>query len=259
MTAITKALTILELTAHDDPVSLASLIDATGLPRSTVVRIVGELVDRDFLERAERGHYRAGSMIRALARFSSTDAAINARARAELHTLVELTGETAHYAVYENGCAVYVDKVDGQHPVRAYTQIGGRSPAYATATGKALLAWQSPEEIARVAAGAVAFTKRTHATLAAIEREERKVRAQQLAINRGEWREGVWGIAAPVWGPDGTVIAAFGLSGPEPRIRAKVDHYAALVQKYAAKIAAPPTSAVTLENQRRPSSRTIRG
>jgi DNA-binding IclR family transcriptional regulator len=243
MTAIAKALTILELSGQDEPVSLARLIEATGLPRSTVVRIVGELLERDFLERAERGHYRAGPAIRALARFSSAESMINERARAQLRELVSQTGETAHYAVYEDGFAVYVDKVDGQHPVRAYTQIGGRSPAYATATGKALLAWQPVEEIKRVAAGATAYTKSTHATPSAIEGEERAVRERGYAVNRGEWREGVWGIAAPVFGPDGAVLAAFGLSGPEARIRGKIKAYAELVLAHAARISAPPRKA----------------
>jgi len=240
MTAIAKALTILELSGQDEPVSLARLIEATGLPRSTVVRIVGELLERDFLERAERGHYRAGPAIRALARFSSAESVINERARAQLRELVSRTGETAHYAVYEGGFAVYVDKIDGQHPVRAYTQIGGRSPAYATATGKVLLAWQPVDEIRRVAAAATAFTKSTHATPGVIESEERAVRERGYAVNRGEWREGVWGIAAPVFGPDGVVLAAFGLSGPEARIRGKIKPYVELVLAHAARISAPP-------------------
>lgn len=243
MTAIAKALTILELSGQEEPVSLARLIDATGLPRSTVVRIVGELLEREFLERAERGHYRAGPAIRSLARFSSVESGVTARAREALRSLVVQTGETAHYAVYEDGHAVYVDKVDGHHPVRSYTQVGGRSPAYATATGKALLAWQSPDEIRRVAERATSFTKTTHATVAAIENEERTVRARGYAVNRGEWREGVWGIAAPVFGGDGMVVAAFGLSGPEARVRSKIKPYAALVLEHAARISAPPQTA----------------
>jgi DNA-binding IclR family transcriptional regulator len=92
MTAIAKALTILELSGQDESVGLARLIEATGLPRSTVVRIVGEPLERDFLERAERGHYRAGPAIRARARFSSAESVINARAREQLCQLVSRTG-----------------------------------------------------------------------------------------------------------------------------------------------------------------------
>lgn len=239
MTAISKALTILELAGRDESTSISEMIDATGLPRSTIVRIVGELMDRQFLERAERGRYRPGPMVRSLARASSTDDAINARAREQLRLLTAATGETSHWAIYEAGCSVYVDKVDGLHPIRAYTKVGGRSPAYATATGKALLAWQDPQEIARVAGHATRFTRATHADLASIQAEMKRIRAQGHAINRGEWRDGVWGIAVPVFGGDGLVAAALGLSGPEQRMRPKLKPFVKLVVEHAAKIAAP--------------------
>jgi DNA-binding IclR family transcriptional regulator len=239
MTAISKALTILELSGREDSTSIADLIETADLPRSTLVRIVGELMDRQFLERAERGRYRPGPMIRALARASSSDDAVNSRAREQLRQLVEATGETAHYAVYEAGFSVYVDKVDGSHPIRAYTKVGGRSPAYATATGKALLAWQDPAEIKRVASQATRFTRSTNADFASIKAEEKRIRSQGYAINRGEWREGVWGIAAPVFGADGSVVAALGLSGPEQRIRPKLKDFAKLAIAFAAKISTP--------------------
>ena len=46
-----------------------------------------------------------------------------------------------------------------------------------------------------------------------------RVRQQGYAVNRGEWRESVGGIAAPVRDPSGRVVAAVGLSGPIDRLR----------------------------------------
>jgi DNA-binding IclR family transcriptional regulator len=236
MTAIAKALTILELAGREDSASLASLIEQTKLPRSTVVRIVGELLDRQYLERAERGRYRPGPTVRSLARASGSDDVATDRARKELRALMNATGETAHLAVYEDGSSVYVDKVDGSHPIRAYTKIGGRSPAYATATGKALLAWQEAAEIDRIAARATRYTTATHLGADAIRAEMKRVRRVGYAVNRGEWRDGVWGIAAPLLRADGSVLAAIGLSGPEQRIRPRIAGYAALVRDHAARI-----------------------
>jgi DNA-binding IclR family transcriptional regulator len=147
-----------------------------------------------------------------------------------LHQLVAVTSETVHYAVYEDGYAVYVEKVDGLHPIRAYSSVGGRSPAYASATGKALLAWQTGDEIARVAATTMQLTPATHVGLVALEREMAHVRSSGHAVNRGEWREGVWGIGAPVFGRSGEVIAAVGISGPEDRIAANLDVFISAVR-----------------------------
>jgi DNA-binding IclR family transcriptional regulator len=244
MTAIAKALTVLELAGRDESTGIGEIIAATGLPRSTVVRIVGELLSRQFLERTERGRYRPGPTIRGLARASSGDDAITARARDQLKRLVAATGETAHYAVYDAGFSVYVDKVDGSHPIRSYTKIGGRSPAYATATGKALLAWQDAQEIERVAAEGVAFTRTTRVGVPAVVAEEKRVRAVGYAVNRGEWRVGVWGVAAPVFDAQGGVVAAIGISGPEQRIRPRVADYAKLVVEYAARLSLSPANGV---------------
>jgi DNA-binding IclR family transcriptional regulator len=50
----------------------------------------------------------------------------------------------------------------------------------------------------------------------------KKVREQGFAINRAEWRDNVWGIAAPVMDARGSVIAAIGISGPAERFRKAV-------------------------------------
>ena len=41
----------------------------------------------------------------------------------------------------------------------------------------------------------------------------------RYAVNRGEWRETVWGIAAPVRNGDGGVVAGIGISGPSTRMK----------------------------------------
>jgi DNA-binding IclR family transcriptional regulator len=46
-----------------------------------------------------------------------------------------------------------------------------------------------------------------------------RIRQQGYAINRGEWRESVGGLAAPIRDPGGRVIAAVGISGPIERLR----------------------------------------
>jgi len=50
-------------------------------------------------------------------------------------------------------------------------------------------------------------------------REMRRIRDQGYAVNRGEWREAVWGVAAPIMDARGSVIAAVGISGPAERLR----------------------------------------
>jgi DNA-binding IclR family transcriptional regulator len=90
------------------------------------------------------------------------------------------------------------------------------------ATGKALLAHQRPEVIASIAANLERFTPRTITKPEALYGELERVRRDRYAINRGQWREGVGGVAAPIRDGSGTVVAAVGISGPTDRLRLKV-------------------------------------
>lgn len=58
---ITRLSMILDaLAAHDEPVSLKTLSDATGLHPSTTFRILASLIEHGFVERSVAGHYRLG-------------------------------------------------------------------------------------------------------------------------------------------------------------------------------------------------------
>jgi DNA-binding IclR family transcriptional regulator len=150
-----------------------------------------------------------------------------------LQQLTADTSETAHYAVYEAGTGVYLEKVDGTHPIRAYTAVGGRSPAYASATGKAILAWRDESEIAEIGRTAQRLTPATHVGAKELCRHAAEIRRAGISVNRGEWRADAWGIAAPIFGPTGDVIAAVGISGPSNRIKLGMAKFTEAVRKAA--------------------------
>jgi DNA-binding IclR family transcriptional regulator len=139
-----------------------------------------------------------------------------------MEALMAATGESVHLSVLDGLEVVYVHKVDSPNPVRAYTQIGGRAPAYCVATGKVQLAHVAVSILQEVAGSLQHHTERTITGAEAFLKEMRKVREQGFAINRAEWRPDVWGIASPVMDARGSVIAAVGISGPAARFRKSV-------------------------------------
>ena len=238
LSSVARALMVLEDVGLAESRSLAELAERTKLPKSTLMRLLASLIDLGFLQRTKHGRYAVSiKMWRigcgAVERESIRDAVVPA-----LQAIVEKTGETALYAVYEDGHAVYVEKVDGSHPIRAYASVGGRSPAYASATGKALLSWQPPREIEAVAARAEPLTAATLRE-GAILQECASVRAAGIAVNHGEWREGVWGIAAPVFGRLRDIaVAAIGVSGPRERIEPNVEPWSLQIREVARELSA---------------------
>jgi IclR family KDG regulon transcriptional repressor len=228
-----KTLRLLEIATEADGPSLSKLIAATELPKSTVLRMLTTLVEEGFLERSIYGEYRPALKLWRLGCRSVDYETVRSEVLPVLRDLVAQTSETAHYAVYSDGEAVYVEKVDGTHPVRSYTSVGSSSPAYATATGKTLLAWQDDPEIRRVLERARRLTRSTNANFNSFLDERDKIRHCGYAVNRGEWRDGVWGIAAPVFDRGGQVVAAIGISGPESRISTEIDRLSNIVIKSA--------------------------
>ncbi len=115
-----------------------------------------------------------------------------------LQALADKTGETVHLSVFIENVVIYIDKIDSPQPVRAYSQIGKSAPAYCVATGKVLLAFQEEDVIADVCRSLEQHTSRTITDPEELQRELARIRQTGYAINRGEWREGVCGVGAPI-------------------------------------------------------------
>lgn len=231
LNTLANGLRALEVLA-DGPKTLREIAEGLELPRQTAYRIVHTLCVTGWAARNE-----ADDTYRLL----TTVWSIGARAREAFdpreqwsHAVTQLaadTGETALVAVYEKGAAIYVARCEGWQPVRTYTKLGARSPAYCVATGKVLLSYQPPAELDRVAAeGFKPFTPHTITSSAALAAQLAVVRDQGYATNFGEYQEEVGGVALPIRSVDGEVIAAMGVSGPVSRIEDRVEDLRARIR-----------------------------
>jgi IclR family KDG regulon transcriptional repressor len=233
VTSVLRALSILDVIAERGPMSLAELVATTDLPKSTLFRLLSTMCQARYLNYNAHGEYVLATKLWRIGTKAIDYATIHREITDALRALVEETSETAHFSIYEDGYALQVEKVECTQPIRAYTRIGGRSSAYATATGKALLAYQSPHEIQRVANLAEPHTSATVCDPAALVEQLRTVRKTGVAINRGEWRDGVWSVAACVFDHQGEVAGALGISGPQDRVAAELDRFASVVLRHA--------------------------
>ena len=115
----------------------------SGIPRSSVQRILQQLVSARWLKRHDDGYalglrmFEIGSLVAHRSRITSV-------ARPIIHELRERTGHVVHLAVLDQQDVVYLDKVGGAFADTLPSRVGGRFPAHCTAVGKALLAY-SPQ------------------------------------------------------------------------------------------------------------------
>jgi IclR family KDG regulon transcriptional repressor len=216
-----KGLALLEVLAHSErPMGVTELATRIGIGKSNVHRLLQALVELGYVRRdADSGAYAASIRLWELGSAVLANLDLRRVSQSWMEWLLERTRETVHLSVLDGDEVVYVHKLDSTEPVRAYSQVGGRAPAHCVATGKAMLAWIGAPQLDAMSTRLHAHSPRTVTAPAEFLREMERVRQQGYAVNRGEWRESVGGVAAPVHEPGGAVVAAVGISGPIERLR----------------------------------------
>jgi len=221
--SVNKALAIIEcLALGNGPRGVSELAREIGLTKSNIHRLLQTLEMRGYVSKAvETSKYDLTLKLWELGMRLPDRLDIKRIALPVMSQLAEDTRETVNLSVLSGFEVIYVDKIDSPEPVRAHAPLGGRAPAYCVATGKVLLAHLPPEKLDGIEPHLVRHTSSTIATVPDLHRALAKIREAGFGISRGELRDSVWGVAAPILDSSGRVVAAIGISGPATRLRAR--------------------------------------
>lgn len=209
-----RTLVVLDAFAQGErAVSLAELSRRTGLPKSTLHRLAGEMVEHRLLERTGGGYGLGGRLFEIGERVPAYRTLADA-AQPVMHDLREATHHRIHLAVLDGTEVVYI-AIIGPAMRELRSRVGGRLPAHATGVGKVMLAYSGRRAVqARVEAGLPPLTPRTITTPGMLDRELRKIRTVGMALDLEENAVGMSCVAAPVWGADRRIRAALSVTGP---------------------------------------------
>jgi DNA-binding IclR family transcriptional regulator len=218
-TSVEKALDVLFLLHQQGaPCGVTQLGRSLGLPKSSVHRLLAALSSRGLVERDERGRYRTGIALVALARGALERDPIVAAARPILASESQALAETVFLVAARTGRLLVLAKAEGTGFLRAAPEVGSSVPLHATAAGKLQLAF-GRGEIAWPEAPFERFTPHTVAARAELEREVSRAREQGFAENREEWVPGLAVLAAPVLA-GGTLCGTVCVAAPAVRLEA---------------------------------------
>ena len=200
--------------------SLGDLAKRVELPRSTVQRIVGALVDEQMLIPATRkARVKLGPAIVRLAERASGD--IGPVVRPVMEELSRHLGETVDLSALKENVAVFIDQVLSRHRLTVVSGIGVSFPLHSTANGKALLACLPLERRKALLGGRL--QRDTPCTITdgkILERDIERYFNDQIAYDREEHTVGICAIGT-------AFVDAFGrefaLSIPVPTARFKND------------------------------------
>ena len=210
--AVEKVLVVLDaLTDHH---RLTDLARSTGLPKSTVHRILQTLIDRDFAAFDEVSGYGPGPRMLGLAGRTLGDLDASLAAEPVLRRLQELSSATVHMAVLAGDEAIYVRKLEGNKPYRMVSRVGMAIPLHCTAIGKALLAAMPDEEVVELMrrTGLARRTPRTITTPECLLDDLKGIRQRHWSSDVEENELGIVCVGAGVRDHSGRVTAAISVS-----------------------------------------------
>jgi IclR family transcriptional regulator, acetate operon repressor len=200
----------------EQPVALAELAQATGIPKSTASRLVSALERRGLIEQdGARGRLRPGPAILRVAERSMLERNMVELARPSLDALAEHSGETINLAVAARRGVEHLAQVDSRHFLGTGQWLGRSVDYHCTAVGKVFMAF------GRATIPGHPLHRYAPATITDPERlacELRSVRRNDCATAVDELEAGLAAMAAPVRGARGDVVAALSITGPTIRL-----------------------------------------
>jgi len=189
--------------------TLRDLVERSGLPKTTVVRLLSTLEQRVLVTAREDGRYSLGPAFLPWVRVAESLWDVNEATRRIMQALVDDIGETVNVYVRQGTSRMSIAQQEGTHTVRNVIEVGKPMPLWGGSASTILLA-AAPDIIEEVAK----FGKTEEGPL----RERVQAAADAgYAVSVGERELGATAISAPIRNSNGRLLAALSMSGPSTR------------------------------------------
>lgn len=209
------------LAAQSGPVAAQTIAATLELPRSSVYHLLSTLERHGFVVHlgSER-RWGLGTAAFELAGGYSRQQPLARLGRPLVARLADSTGESAHLAVMTGRDVLYIVEERAPRRPALVTDVGVRLPAHLTASGRAMLAQLSREQVRALFPDASAFADRTgRGPRRPSELREvlRAARAAGRATEDGEVGLGLRSVGVAVRDHAGWPVAAFAVTFPDDR------------------------------------------
>lgn len=215
LTKITSILDAFSLTRPE--LTLAEIRKSTGLPTSTVQRLVGNLVSNGFLDRAGDG-FRVGVKMSYWAAPATHGVEILETVKPVLNELRDSLGETVCFYQSSMDYRVCVAMAETTHMLRRAMRVGRILPLHAGSAGRVLLAWDDQLAQRILSIELDPLTDDTITDRETLRNAIAQTQADGYAITTGERESGASGLSAPVFNAQADLVGALTIMGPTLRM-----------------------------------------
>jgi DNA-binding IclR family transcriptional regulator len=227
---------LLSFEKTDQEYRVGELAAILGVDKSVASRLAATLAERGFLERVpENGAFRLGPELGRLGLLATSSRHnLVVLAQKTMERLAAGVGETAYLAVLEDRKVVNVAQAEGHHLIGVGDWVGWRTEPHCTANGKVLLAFADGKIDDLVLEE---FTERTITSSEELRSELEDVRRNGWAASVGEFEDGLYGVAVPIFDASDHCRAALSVAGPSYRMPlSRLPELAALCREAAMEI-----------------------
>ncbi|GAB4261298.1 MAG: IclR family transcriptional regulator [Pararhodobacter sp.] len=195
---IARAVAILQVLAERPGASFGQIAKATGLPRSTVQRLVGVLNHEGLVTKAfgQQGAYLGMELARLGAKVR-----LDARAllRPFLESLHARIGDNIDLTMLEGGRVFVIEQIASNEAIRVISHVGKEHPIHCTANGKAHLAALPRDAALALLQGPLPrLTPRTRTTAEEVMADIDAARVDGVFTDVEEYSEGACAMAVPL-------------------------------------------------------------
>lgn len=216
--SVQRAVEIMSLLSEDRPVvAIRDIVAATGLAKTTVIRLVQTLERNGLLWAAPNG-YVPGPALWRWAHLARSGWELPPETRAAMRELGARRRETVNLYMVRDVHRVCVAQEESPQPLRHVVHVGDELPLWAGAASKVLLREAPVALLRRVAAGSPYGEDHVRRLREWIDDAARR----GWAASHGEREDGLSAVAVPIVARSGAVVAALSLSGPTIRFPAGV-------------------------------------
>jgi len=213
-------LRILSFSSASHGMRFQDLQTQTNLPKATLHRLIATLIMQGMVERVTDSNlYYLGLEFLGFGERSSNRLDLRTIVRPHLVGIAKITGDTAHLVIRSGIDAVYIDREEGNFPVRALTaSIGTRRPLGIGSASLALLAALPDSEIKEIfRRNRTRLSAYPNFDVTALRKMIQHTRMRGSAINEGRILKGMYGIGMPIM-MAGKPIAAISVSANAKRM-----------------------------------------
>ncbi|MEF2965761.1 IclR family transcriptional regulator [Paenibacillus sp. M1] len=214
---VVRSMDLLQPFLSHHKLNINEMARLSGIPKTSVHRMIGSLEEMGFLTKDKDGKYELGLVFLQFGNLVAERLDIRHIALPVMEKLRDEIAEAVHLVLRDGNESIYIEKLDTDHPVRLFTKIGKKAPLYAGASSRIILAFLPEEEREAYMneAELKPFASGTITDKGRLAEMLNKSKATGYSFSVSELENYTAELSAPIFDHTGQILGALSVAGLE--------------------------------------------